>query len=198
MNSDRNSGRCVPSSHAKPRRAFHSLILMLGVALLAACNWSNRDIDEQLRLDLLAASQAPVNRQMYASPMELGYQQGYQPDPRYQPVNGYQRAVYTQPVRQQPSTPARVVYVPAPPSSSGTIGRSSGTEVGGTADNGPGGGNGSTEAGRRQTEKGAIYGAAAGAAIGVLSSRDKAKGAAIGAIGGAVLGGIIGHDVRRP
>ena len=44
-----------------------------------------------------------------------------------------------------------------------------------------------------RTEKGALYGAAAGAAVGALLKKDnRGKGALIGAIGGAIAGGSVG------
>ena len=183
----------APSLSSRVRQATLLLLAPLAFGVLTACGGRDNEFDQQLRADLMAASQAPANRQMYVGPAELGYPQGYTPYPgQYQTPYGYQQvsypqATYPQP-QQQPQT--RVVYVPAP---QGTATRQSGGSGGGSG-SGSGGG---AEAGRRQTEKGAIYGAAAGAAIGVLSSRDKGKGAAVGAIGGAVLGGMIGHQVKR-
>lgn len=197
----------VPLVRNTQRNFVLGLMAPVVLGALAACG-GGRDsgFDQQLRADLLAAAQAPTSRQMYASPAELGYPQGYAPYPGQYPVaygapGGYPMPVYPQPVYQRPQT--RVVYAPAPASTSGAARHSSGDGAGSAR---PGNGNGSSgdvgdaggQAGRRQTEKGAIYGAAAGAAIGVLSSRDRAQGAAVGALGGAVLGGIIGHEVRRP
>jgi outer membrane lipoprotein SlyB len=47
----------------------------------------------------------------------------------------------------------------------------------------------------RNTKRDAILGAAAGAAIGAVSSRDRLKGAVIGAAAGGVLGAIYGQKV---
>lgn len=204
MNTSRIHPEPAPSLRSKLRFTALPLLAPVAFGVLTACGGRDRDFDQQLRADLMAAAQAPANRQMYASPAELGYPQGYAPYPgQYQAPYGYQQAgypqaTYPQPVYQQQQPQTRVVYVPAPAPSSGGVRRSSGT---GSGEGNGAGGNGSgagTQAGRRQTEKGAIYGAAAGAAIGVLSSRDKAKGAAVGALGGAVLGGMIGHEVQRP
>lgn len=182
------------------RLAAVPLLAPIAFGVLTACNGAKNTVDEQLRADLTAAAQAPGNRQQYASPMELGYPQGYAPgaQPGYAPYPGQypqpyppsyppQAYGYPQPYPQQAQT--RVVYVPQ-----GGAARRAGTVSGGTANGGGGSGAGD----RRQTQKGAIIGAASGAAIGVISSRDKAKGAAIGALGGAVLGGLIGHQVKNP
>ncbi len=164
-----------------------------------ACQGSDRALDEQMRADLLAASQAPSTRQQYMSPAKLGYPAGSMPVPGYQgyaPVaGGYPQPYatgYPQPVMYPAPAlqPTRVVYAPQPAPARRT-GAGGGTGSG-TAGNGTGG------EGLRNTQKGAIYGAATGAAIGVISSRDRAKGAAVGALGGAVLGGLIGHQVRTP
>lgn len=180
------------------RLAAVPLLAPVAFGVLTACNGSDRKIDEQLRADLTAAAQAPGYRQQYASPMELGYPQGYAPAPQgYAPYPGQYPQPYPQPYPPQAypqpypqPQPTRVVYVPQ----GGTV-RRAGT-VGGSG-SASGGGSGVYQE-RRQTQKGAIIGAASGAAIGVISSRDKAKGAAIGALGGAVLGGLIGHQVKNP
>jgi hypothetical protein len=185
------------------RLAAVPLLAPIAFGVLTACNGNDRKVDEQLRADLLAASQAPGNRQQFMSPAELGYPQGYPPGMQqgYAPYPGQypqpypqpyppQAYGYPQPYPQQ-QAPTRVVYVPQ---QTGTV-RRAGT-VGGSG-NGSGG-SGAVYSERRQTQKGAIIGAASGAAIGVISSRDKAKGAAIGALGGAVLGGLIGHQVKNP
>ena len=50
------------------------------------------------------------------------------------------------------------------------------------------------------TKRDAIIGAAAGAAIGVASTRNTLKGAIIGAAAGGLIGAVVGEkiDVRRP
>lgn len=182
------------------RTAAVPILAPIAFGVLTACGGSDRQLDEQLRADLLAASQAPANRQQFVSPAEMGYPQGYVPgyQPGYAPYAGQYPQPYGPPYPPQaypapypPPAPTRVVYVPQ---STGTRRTSS---VGAGAGSGAGGG-GTGTATRGNTQKGAIIGAASGAAIGVISSRDKAKGAAIGALGGAVLGGIIGHQVRTP
>ncbi len=180
------------------RLAAVPLLAPIAFGVLTACNGAENKVDEQLRADLSAAAQAPGYRQQFASPAELGYPQGYAPGMQqgYAPYPGQypqpyppQAYGYPQPYPQQAQT--RVVYVPQ----SGTV-RRAGT-VGGSG-SASGSGSGAVYGERRQTQKGAIIGAASGAAIGVISSRDKAKGAAIGALGGAVLGGLIGHQVKNP
>lgn len=182
------------------RTAAVPILAPIAFGVLTACSGSDSKVDEQLRADLMAASQAPANRQQFVSPAEMGYPQGYAPGYQqgYAPYPGqypqpypqpYPPQAYPAPYPQQAQT--RVVYVPQ---SSGV--RRAGTVGSGSA--GSGGGSGVVYQERRNTQKGAIIGAASGAAIGVISSRDKAKGAAIGALGGAVLGGIIGHQVRTP
>lgn len=199
MITNQNQPERVPSLPSRMRHAALPLLAPVAFGVLTACGGRDKDFDQQLRADLMAAAQAPANRQMYVGPAELGYPQGYAPYPgQYQTPYGYQQAAYPQAAypAQQPQT--RVVYLPAPQTSAPR--RSSGGSTGeGTAGSGSGAGTGAgAQAGRRQTEKGAIYGAAAGAAIGVISSRDKGKGAAVGALGGALLGGMIGHQVQRP
>lgn len=181
------------------RLAAVPLLAPVAVGVLTACSDNDRRVDEQLRADLMAASQAPANRQQFMSPAELGlppgyapgYTQGYAPSPGQYPP-GYSQPYPPQayPTPYPAPAPARVVYVPQ----QGTVRRV------GTADDGGSAGGSLREVvdERRQTEKGAIIGAASGAAIGVISSRDRARGAAIGALGGAVLGGLIGHQVRSP
>lgn len=187
------------SFRTRLQRTSVLVLAPLAFGLLTACQGSDRALDEQMRADLLAASQAPSARQQYMSPAELGYPAGYMPAPGYQgyaPMAGaYPQpypAGYPQPVAYPAPAPqpTRVVYVPQPaPARRTGAGGGSGS---GTA------GNGTSSEGQRNTQKGAIYGAATGAAIGVISSRDRAKGAAVGALGGAVLGGLIGHQVRTP
>ena len=169
------------------------LLAPVAFAVLTACGNSDK-VDDQLRADLAAASTAPSMRQQYASPQELGYPQGYAPN--YQPGYGAYMPQpyppqYGYPQAAQPQT--RVVYVPQRTT---TVRRSSGTGAG----SGSGVYNGGEvrQAEKRNTQKGAIIGAAAGAAIGVATARDKVKGGAIGALGGAVIGGVIGHQVKTP
>lgn len=181
---------------ARLRTAAVPLLAPIAFGVLTACSGDDRKIDEQLRADLLAASQAPANRQQFMSPAEMGYPQGYMPGyqqgyapypgqypapypPYGQPYPTGYPAPYPQPAQQ------RVVYVPQRT----TVGRA-GTVSGGAGT--------VYETERRNTQKGAIIGAATGAAIGVATSRDRVKGAAVGAIGGAILGGVIGHQVKTP
>lgn len=186
-----------------PRLRLAAVPLLAPVAfgVLTACSGNDRRVDDQLRADLMAASQAPANRQQFMSPAELGlpqgyapgYQQGYAPYPGAYPQGyppPYPPQAYPAPYPASAPAPARVVHVPQ----QGTVRRAGTVGGSGTAS----GGRGVVYEERRNTQKGAIIGAASGAAIGVISSRDRAKGAAIGALGGAVLGGMIGHQVRTP
>jgi hypothetical protein len=180
------------------RQSAIPLLAPVAFGVLTACSGGDRKLDEQMRADLLAASQAPSNRQQIMGPAEMGYPQGYMP-PGYQGYAPYpgqypqpypSQYGYPQPV-QYPAPQTRVVYVPQ----SAPVRRASTTGSAGTY----GGGSGTVaRAERRNTQKGAIIGAAAGAAIGVATARDKVKGGAIGALGGAVLGGVIGHQVKTP
>ena len=49
----------------------------------------------------------------------------------------------------------------------------------------------------KHTKRDAIIGAAAGAAIGAVTSSDKLKGAVIGAAAGGLLGAVIGNNVDK-
>lgn len=186
--------------HTRLRTAAVPLLAPIAFGVLTACGGSDRQIDDQLRADLMAAAQAPTNRQQFMSPAELGYPQGYAPGYQqgYAPYPGQYPQPYPQPYPPQAypapypqQTQTRVVYVPQ----SGTARRSGSAGAGRGSSSG---GSGVVNQESRNTQKGAIIGAASGAAIGVISSRDKAKGAAIGALGGAVLGGLIGHQVKNP
>ena len=169
-------------SRSNMRVSALALLAPVAFAVLTACGQkSDSRVDDQLRADLAAASTAPSLRQQYASPQEMGYGQGYAPN--YQPGNAAYNPQYGYP---QPQT--RVVYVPQRTS---TVRRSSGSGSGVYSGD-------VRQAERRNTQKGAIIGAATGAAIGVATSRDKLKGGAIGALGGAVLGGVIGHQIKTP
>jgi YMGG-like Gly-zipper len=185
--------------YTRLRTAAIPLLAPVAFGVLTACSGDDRKLDDQLRADLMAASQAPANRQQFMGPAEMGYPQGYAPGYQqgYAPYPGQVPQGYPQPYPPQAypapypqPAPTRVVYVPQP----STVRRTS------TAGSGSGSGSGGSGVyqERRNTQKGAIIGAASGAAIGVISSRDKAKGAAIGALGGAVLGGLIGHQVKNP
>jgi hypothetical protein len=165
---------------------------------LAACGPSER-IDEQLRADLLAASQAPSYRQQVISPAELGYPPGSYPNMPYVPSQGYGTPVYAPPAYPSgypvaaPAPRPRVVYAPQPAPRPRASTASAGTARG--SQNGEWG-EGAIE--ERNTQKGAMIGAATGAAIGIATARDRVRGAAIGALGGAVLGGVIGHQIKTP
>lgn len=49
----------------------------------------------------------------------------------------------------------------------------------------------------KQTKRDAVIGAAAGAAIGAVTSRDRLKGAVIGAAAGGILGAVFGNNVDK-
>lgn len=168
------------------------LLAPAAFGVLTACRGGS-SVDEQLKADLLAASQAPANRAQFASPAELGYPQGYAPYPgQYAP--GYQPAAYgypaPYPTATAPAPQTRVVYVPQRTTTVRTASTASGSSSGSSR--------GVVVQEKRNTQKGAIIGAATGAAIGVATSRDRVKGGAIGALGGAVLGGVIGHQIKTP
>lgn len=170
-------------------RVTRVLSLVVAVVALAACQKAETPrLDEALRNDLSLASQAqPYQPQMYVSPEEqgnlYGAQPGYYPQPRYAPQGYY------------PPQMTRVVYRQAPPPR--IIRRSpAGGAVYGSSGSVYGGGDGVV----KNTKRDAIIGAAAGAAIGVASTRNTLKGAIMGAAAGGLLGAIIGEkiDVRRP
>jgi len=150
--------------------AFRRAVPLLALVGAACYRDNPRAMDESLRQDLSLAARPPYEQQ-FVSPVELGY-------------DAYGRPVYQQPAYRGP-TP--VVARQAPrvvrraPASTTSGGGTYGGEV-------------------RNTQRDAILGAAAGAAIGMASSRDRLKGAVIGAAAGGVLGAIYGQkvDVNRP
>lgn len=163
---------------------------LVALATLAACSKDDAPrMDEALRNDLsLAAQMQPYQPQMYVSPEEQGYAYGYS-QPRAAP-QGYYGQPYYQP-RAQP-----VVYRQAP--APRVISRAPASEP--VYSGSSGGGNGGDEGVVKNTKRDAIIGAAAGAAIGVASTRNTLKGAIIGAAAGGLLGAVVGEkiDVRRP
>ena len=166
------------------RASAMTLVAPLAFVVLTACSRDNSRVDDQLRADLAAAAQAPSMRQQFASPMELGYPQaGYPQYGQYPPQYYPQQYGYPQPVYAP--APQRVVVQRAP-----VVYRGSSTSGGGTVV--------AEQPTKRNTQKGAIIGAATGAVIGVATSRDRVKGGAIGAIAGAVVGGVIGNQVKTP
>lgn len=180
-------------------RAFVSVAVVASLALLAACGKEEPPaLDQALRNDLSLASQVqPYQPQMYVSPQEQGYgyapqgyaPQGYYPQPQYAPQ------YYPQPVYQ----PQPVVYRQAQPR---VIRRAPASAPVYSSDGGSAGGGvyGGEERVIKNTKRDAIIGAAAGAAIGVASTRNTLKGAIIGAAAGGLLGAVVGEkiDVRRP
>jgi len=173
---------------------MHTTRLFLTPALLAslaACggNESPR-LDDALRSDLsLAAQVQPYQPQMYVSPEEQGYAYGappgYAPPPRYAPQYyppGYYPPAPQQVVYRQAPAPrvVRRAPAPAPAASQGEV-------------------YGGEEQVIKNTKRDAIIGAAAGAAIGVASTRNTLKGAIIGAAAGGLLGAVVGEkiDVQR-
>ena len=172
---------------------IRSLAPVAAFLVLTACqNDASSKLDDALRNDLSLASQVrPYQPQMYVSPEEQGYAYGappgYYPQPRYAQQPYYAPQPYYQP-RPQPvvyrqSTQPRVIRrAPAPVYGS---------------EGGVYGGEGQVV---KNTKRDAIIGAAAGAAIGVASTRNTLKGAIIGAAAGGLIGAVIGEkiDVRRP
>lgn len=163
---------------------------LIAVAALAACQRAESPrLDEALRSDLSLVSQMqPYQRQQFVSPEEQGYgygaQPGYYPQPNYQPQP--QRVVY----RQAPARRPVIRRAPAPAQDAGSA------TVYGSEGGAYGGGDGMI----KNTKRDAIIGAAAGAAIGVASTRNTLKGAIIGAAAGGLIGAVVGEkvDVRRP
>ncbi len=164
-----------------------SLAPIAALFVLAACQKdASSKLDDALRNDLSLASQLrPYQPQMYVSPEEQGYAYGappgYYPQPRYAQQPYYQPR--PQPVVYRQSTQPRVIRrAPAPVYGS---------------EGGVYGGEGQVV---KNTKRDAIIGAAAGAAIGVASTRNTLKGAIIGAAAGGLIGAVIGEkiDVRRP
>lgn len=167
-------------------RTYRPVLIVASIALLAACGKDEAPrIDDALRNDLSLATQAqPYLPQQYVSPMEQGYgygaPPGYYPQPQYAPQPYYQQpqqVIYRQAPMQQPRVIRRA---PAPVASSGEV-------------------YGGEEVVIKNTKRDAIIGAAAGAAIGVASTRNTLKGAIIGAAAGGLLGAVVGEkiDVQR-
>lgn len=162
------------------------MLSLVALATLAACSKDEAPrLDEALRNDLSLASQMqPYQPQMYVSPEEQGYAYGYN-----QPQQGYNAQPYYQPRPQQ------VIYRQAPQP---RVIRRAPASAPVYSDGG--GGYGGEERVIKNTKRDAIIGAAAGAAIGVASTRNTLKGAIIGAAAGGLLGAVVGEkiDVRRP
>ena len=143
------------------------------LALTAACGRDDSTkIDDALQSDLaLASSMQPYQAQQFVSPMEQGYagNNGYAPQPQQYNAGYYNPA------------PRRAATVRRASTSSGTYSRPAPapTRV------------------VKHTKRDAIIGAAAGAAIGAVTSRDKLKGAVIGAAAGGLLGAVIGNNVDK-
>ena len=172
---------------------IRSLAPIAALFVLGACQKdASSKLDDALRNDLSLASQLrPYQPQMYVSPEEQGYAYGappgYYPQPRYAQQPYYAPQPYYQPrpqpvVYRQPSQPRVIRRAPAPVYGS---------------EGGVYGGEGQVV---KNTKRDAIIGAAAGAAIGVASTRNTLKGAIIGAAAGGLIGAVIGEkiDVRRP
>lgn len=171
-------------------RTIRSIVVLAAAVAGSACQQGpTPKVDDALRQDLSLASQVqPYTPQQYLSPVEQGYgyaPAGYYPQPRYAPSPYYQ----PQPI------PTRVIYRTAPH----VVRRASGPAP---VYQGSSGGvyGGESEPPIENTKRDAIIGAAAGAAIGVASTRNTLKGAIIGAAAGGLLGAVVGHkiDVRRP
>ena len=64
--------------YTRLRAAAIPLLAPLAFGVLTACSRDERKLDDQLRADLMAASQAP-NRQQIMGSAEMGYPQGYAP-----------------------------------------------------------------------------------------------------------------------
>ena len=171
-------------------RKIGMTLSLAGLALLGACSRGNdARPDDALKNDLaLAAQTMPYQAQQFVSPTE----QMYGPNGALQ-YNAAARSPYGAPVYGPAPVyePAPVYRAPArrTASRSSSRGSSSGTYYPAPVKREP----------IRHTKRDAAIGAAAGAIIGVATSRDKVKGGLIGAAAGGILGGIIGHtvDVQR-
>ena len=169
------------------RKHIKSMILVpAAVVAVAACGGDEPRVDDALRNDLALASQMQgYQPQQFVSPAEMGYANGYAPyGQQYAPVpQQYQAGAYYNPAPAP--APVRTVYRTAPAAS-----RSSGTVAAPTR---------TREVVKKNTKRDAIIGAAAGAAIGAVTSKDKLKGAVIGGAAGGLLGAVIGNnvDVKR-
>ena len=168
------------------RKHIKSMILIpAAVVAVAACGRDEPRVDDALRNDLALASQMQgYQPQQFVSLAEMGYGNGYAPyGQQYAPVpQQYQAGAYYNPAPAP--APVRTVYRTAPAArSSGSVGTTTRTR----------------EVVKKNTKRDAIIGAAAGAAIGAVTSKDKLKGAVIGGAAGGLLGAVIGNnvDVKR-
>jgi hypothetical protein len=157
-------------------RQIMTFMLVPVLALTAACGRDDSaQIDEALRNDLaLASSMQPYQPQQFVSPMEQGYA-GYQGYAPMQPQQ-YNAGYYNPAPAPRAQTPRRV-------STAGTYSRPAPAPA-------------PTRV-VKHTKRDAIIGAAAGAAIGAVTSSDKLKGAVIGAAAGGLLGAVIGNNVDK-
>jgi hypothetical protein len=145
------------------------IVALPAAVLFAACGGNDaKKIDDALKQDLSLAAQA-YPYQPFVSPMEQGAY-GY---------NGY--GGYTAPRTAGGYYPTPV----ATRSTRGTIYRAPSS--------------GTTQRTRvvKNTKRDAAIGAAAGAAIGAVTSRDRLKGAVIGAAAGGILGAVFGNNVDK-
>jgi hypothetical protein len=149
----------ILSFRIRLQRTWVLVLAPLAIGPPTACQGSDRALDEQMRADLLAASQAPSTRQQYMSPAKLGYPAGSMPVPGYQgyaPVaGGYPQPYatgYPQPVMYPAPAlqPTRVVYAPQPAPARRTTGAAIGVIS------------------SRDRAKGAAVGALGGAVLGGL------------------------------
>jgi hypothetical protein len=163
----------LPPLGANMRITVRILVVALTAAGTIAC--SGREpprLDDALRQDLSLASQAQYAPQPYVSPVELGYDAYGRPV--YQPAPS--RTMYPAPVPAAARQAPRVRRAPTASGAGVATGNAGTGEV-------------------RNTQRDAILGAAAGAAIGMSASRDRLKGAVIGAAAGGVLGAIYGQKI---
>ncbi len=154
---------------------LNRLVALPVVAFALACGSGEPPrVDDALRQDLSLASQAqPYMAQPFVSQVELGYDAYGRPV--YQPAQ-YRMPAYPAPVPVATRQAPRIYRAPSTASTGGSRGSEGVVE-------------------QRNTQRDAILGAAAGAAIGMASSRDRLKGAVIGAAAGGVLGAIYGQKV---
>jgi hypothetical protein len=148
-------------------RKLLSLMTLPAVVLIAACGRDDAKKLDDALRQDLTLASQAYPYQPFVSPQEQGYAYGYGA-PRT--AGGYPTPVAT----RYPSNGGVIRRVP---SSTGTARQP--TRV------------------VKQTKRDAVIGAAAGAAIGAVTSRDKLKGAVIGAAAGGILGAVFGNNVDK-
>ena len=154
------------------RGSLKVFLFVPALALAAACN-KDKPADPSLNADLGLAAQAN--------------------SARLDSISAAERTAAAAPVAAKPapakstaSAPRRTTTTRRTSSGGSSTGSSSGSRTTAAEPR--------TET-VKNTNRDAIIGGVAGAAIGAATSRDKVKGAVIGGAAGAILGGVIGNNV---